>query len=224
MRSTPRYPAICAFAVLAVVVSGCKPSVVAESPSPTGKAPKVEQAAPGKIGAELKALPLAAAPHPQGYSRDEFGTAWKDVDDNGCDTRDDILARDLTDVRRRGACTVTSGTLHDPYTGTTIHFVRGPQSALVQIDHIYPEHRAWMYGAWKWSKDQRERFSNDPLELVAASGKANDAKGDSGPADWTPDEGFWCQYATRYVEVATKYHLPVTGADRSKLGTMLRRC
>ena len=31
-----------------------------------------------------------------GYSRDQFGAAWADVDHNGCDTRNDILARDLT--------------------------------------------------------------------------------------------------------------------------------
>ncbi len=224
MRSIPRFPAICVFVLLAA--SGCKVSVTSDSPSPTtsGKPSKVKQAAPGDLARHLKDLPLAAAPHPQGYTRAQFGPAWKDVDHNGCDTRNDILARDLTDVVKRGRCVVLSGTLHDPYTGTTMHFVRGPQSALIQIDHIYPEHRAWMYGAWKWTLEQRENFGNDPLELVAANGKANEAKGDDGPADWTPDQGFWCQYATRYIQVAVKYHLPVTGADRDKLGTMIKRC
>ena len=31
-----------------------------------------------------------------GYTRAQFGPAWADVDRNGCDTRNDILKRDLT--------------------------------------------------------------------------------------------------------------------------------
>ena len=33
-----------------------------------------------------------------GYTREQFGTAWKDVDGNSCDTRNDILKRDLIDI------------------------------------------------------------------------------------------------------------------------------
>lgn len=30
-----------------------------------------------------------------GYDREQFGSAWTDVDRNGCDTRNDVLNRDL---------------------------------------------------------------------------------------------------------------------------------
>src|SRR5690606_11373307 len=32
-----------------------------------------------------------------GYARDQYGPAWADTDRNGCDTRNDILHRDLRD-------------------------------------------------------------------------------------------------------------------------------
>ena len=62
-----------------------------------------------------------------GYTRDQFGPAWADVDRNGCDTRNDILKRDLTNEvfkEKTNACTVLSGTLVDPFSGETINFVR----------------------------------------------------------------------------------------------------
>lgn len=56
-------------------------------------------------------------PRAAGYKRTQFGKAWADVDHNGCDTRNDILNRDLTGVRhkwRTHNCVVKSGKLHDP--------------------------------------------------------------------------------------------------------------
>ena len=62
-----------------------------------------------------------------GYERDAFGSAWLDTDDNGCGTRDDILAAQLDDVSRDSdGCKVLSGVLDpDPYTGGRITFTRG---------------------------------------------------------------------------------------------------
>ena len=36
-----------------------------------------------------------------GYERELFGPAWADVDRNGCDTRNDILRRDLANMREK---------------------------------------------------------------------------------------------------------------------------
>ena len=57
---------------------------------------------------------------PEKYNRvEQFGPAWKDVDHNGCDTRNDILARDLKTISdRRNACVITAGQLADPYSGS----------------------------------------------------------------------------------------------------------
>ncbi|NDF02934.1 MAG: deoxyribonuclease, partial [Actinobacteria bacterium] len=73
-----------------------------------------------------------------GYTREQFGPAWKDVDANGCDTRNDILKRDLKSVIYRGIgedCVILSGVLTDPYSGETISFLRGvATSSEIQID------------------------------------------------------------------------------------------
>ncbi|MDN4648142.1 HNH endonuclease family protein [Curtobacterium sp. PsM8] len=161
------------------------------------------------------------------YARTAFGPAWADVDHNGCDTRDDILARDLRNITRAGdGCTVLSGNLADPYTGKSNVFTRGvATSTKVQVDHRYPLSAAWSAGAWSWSDQQRERFANDPLELVAADGPANEAKGDSGPADWVPSNAAYaCTYDNAFVQVAAKYDLTVSAADRSSLTRTLTTC
>ena len=73
------------------------------------------------------------------YDREAFGQRWADTDHNGCDTRNDILARDLARPTFKPGtrdCVVLSGTLAEPYTGATIEFQRGDRSSsLVQIDH-----------------------------------------------------------------------------------------
>ncbi|NCV08743.1 MAG: HNH endonuclease, partial [Actinobacteria bacterium] len=85
-----------------------------------------------------------------GYARSEFGPAWADVDKNGCDTRNDILRRDLTQVVFKPGtkdCVVLSGVLIDKYSGETINFVRGNStSSLVQIDHVVALSDAWQKG------------------------------------------------------------------------------
>ncbi|MEQ7737173.1 hypothetical protein, partial [Escherichia coli] len=42
---------------------------------------------------QLENLPVKGRAPKTGYTRDEFGPAWADTDHNGCDTRNDILAR-----------------------------------------------------------------------------------------------------------------------------------
>ncbi|MFF2773071.1 DUF2510 domain-containing protein, partial [Streptomyces bacillaris] len=113
----------------------------------------------------LATLPVKGKAASTGYARTtDFGAAWLDVDHNGCDTRNDILARDLTGAVKQGSCTVVRGTLANSYTGQTIDFVRGATtSALVQIDHIVPLQNAWVTGAQQLTQAQRVSLANDPL-------------------------------------------------------------
>ena len=75
---------------------------------------------------------------------------------------------------------VATGTLHDPYTNTTIAFQRGAKvGESVQIDHIVPLAYAWDMGAFGWPDPERLRFANDPANLLAVEGQANQDKGDS---------------------------------------------
>lgn len=162
-----------------------------------------------------------------GYMRDAFGSGWTDADGNGCDSRNDVLARDLDDlVLDEDDCTVLSGTLHDPYTATSIEFVRGrDSSSAVQIDHIIPLAAAWTGGASGWSREQRVAFANDPANLQATDGPTNASKSDSGPGEWLPpDLDHHCAYAQAYTAIASRYGLAVTAQDVAVLREVAGRC
>ncbi|GAA1490941.1 HNH endonuclease family protein [Brachybacterium sacelli] len=162
------------------------------------------------------------------YERDEFGSSWLDVDENSCDTRNDILARDLVDVTYEdGAdCEIADGTLHDPYTGTTIE---GNLSEDVEIDHIVSLGDAWYSGAEQWSDEKRERFANDPSNLVAVDGPANTSKSDDSISEWyphwdAPGDTVECRYAAAYVHVLAEYDLSVTRDDYTLLKQLEANC
>ncbi|MEN2741305.1 HNH endonuclease family protein [Microbacterium sp. X-17] len=177
--------------------------------------------------AALAQLPVKGRAPATGYDRvARFGEAWLDVDKNGCDTRDDILARDLAAVTRRTDCAVLTGTLSDPYTGRSIAFTRGVQtSALVQIDHVVALLDAWQTGAQGLSQETRVQLANDPLELLAVDGATNQAKGAGDAATWLPpNRGFRCEYAARQVAVKAKYGLWVTAAEGAALKGILAGC
>jgi hypothetical protein len=151
-------------------------------------------------------------PRKSGYDRDSFGNAWEDVDRNGCDTRNDILARDLTQIVRTNNCTVASGVLQDKYTGETINFIRGKSK--IDIDHIIPLSYAHRQGASDWTAAKREALANDPVNLSASSASANRSKSDSGPSEWMPtNSSYRCEYGKKFAAAAVKYDLPITQAD-----------
>jgi hypothetical protein len=161
-----------------------------------------------------------------GYSRTQFGPAWADVDRNHCDTRNDILARDLVSISRWGPCTVTAGILNDPYTGAAIHFRRGIHtSALVQIDHVVPLGNAWATGAQDWSATEREQLANDDLNLLAVDSHNNEQKGDDDAAHWLPPlKSYDCDYVARQIAVKTKYHLTINAPEKSAMTKVLASC
>lgn len=165
-----------------------------------------------------------------GYSRDQFGQRWADVDRNGCDQRNDILNRDLVDVTFRPGtrdCVVFSGTLEvDPFTGEQINFVRGETtSQAVQIDHVVALSDAWQKGAQQLSDEQRLYFANDHLNLLAVDGPANRSKGDGDAATWLPrNRMFRCEYVAIQVAVKSKYDLWITQAEHDAIAGILASC
>lgn len=152
-----------------------------------------------------------------GYARTQFGDGWASI--NGCDTRNLILRRDLTDVVESDDCKIVSGTLNDPYTGKVIIFQRGETtSALVQIDHVVALSNAWQTGAQLLAPEQREALANDPLELLAVDGAANQQKSDGDAATWLPsNKAFRCQYIARQIAVKQKYNLWVTPPEKQAM-------
>ena len=162
-----------------------------------------------------------------GYDREgEFGDSWTDVDDNGCDTRNDILKRDLTAISTEGNCKVMTGTLVSPYTSETIDFQRGVDtSAEVQIDHVVALANAWQTGAQKIGQSQRVELANDPLNLFAVDGTSNSAKGAGDAATWLPaSKAFRCTFVAHQVAVKHKYRLWVTRAERDAITRELQKC
>jgi hypothetical protein len=184
---------------------------------------------PGAALAALDTLEVKGPAAATGYARENFGSAWTDVDGNGCDTRNDILARDLTDLTystRDKACEVRTGTFDDPYTGETIDFKRGNKtSSAVQIDHLIPLKDAWIKGAQSWDEETRVRFANDPLNLLASDGSANQSKGARDASAWLPpNHAFRCTYVARQIAVKVDYDLWVTPSERDAMARVLDAC
>lgn len=203
------------------------PSEAAEEPE-SSPAPVDDSAASDSADAlaALETLEVKGRAPRTGYGRDRFGPTWEDVDGNGCSTRNDILARDLTGIAREDGCSVTSGLLQDPYTDTAIDFTAGVDtSAEVQIDHVVALSDAWQKGAQRLSEQQRMVFANDPLNLLAVDGPTNQSKGDGDAATWLPpNRAYWCPYVARQVDVKAKYGLWVTPPEHDRMEDVLQDC
>lgn len=172
----------------------------------------------------LASLPIKGRAPKTGYERSQFGDGWSKV--SGCDTRNIILHRDLDGAVVGDDCKIISGTLDDPYTGNTIVFKRGAgTSDDVQIDHVVALSNAWQTGAQQLTRDQRIALANDPLELLAADGAANQQKSDGDAATWLPsNKAFRCQYVARQIAVKSKYSLWVTQAELDAMQRVLAAC
>lgn len=248
---------VAAAAALALSLSACEPAASDEGAAPTPTvaaveataeptpeptvepatepepAPEVVDPVPAPVaGTALAAVELlevkGRAPK-TGYDRHLFGSGWVDTDRNGCDTRNDVLARDLAgETFKPGTrdCVVLTGTLADPYSGTTIAFVRGQDTSnAVQIDHVVALSDAWQKGAQGWDESRRVAFANDGLNLLAVDGPLNMQKGDGDTATWLPpNRGFRCQYVARQVAVKVGYGLWVTQAERDAMVRVLSDC
>ena len=226
-------------------------SAEAVAPSPAAAPEPGDEAAAAL--ATLAALPDTEWIDDGSYAgqRDElFGDAWSfDFDNNGCDARNDMLARDLTAISLRGTeCTVLTGALLDPYTGETIDFTRGVStSSEVQIDHLLPLKAVYATGGQQWTPEKRAAIANDPINLLAVKGSENGSKSDSLPSDWLPgfypdvsdrhdtgqrvvwddlpsDTSLQCWYVQELLPVFVAYELGVTLQDRVAMSTVLETC
>ena len=164
-----------------------------------------------------------------GYDRDTLFGGWADPDGNGCDARNDVLARDLTNKvfgTGRDKCLVLSGTLIDPYSGKKIDFTRGQgTSTLVPIDHVVAVSDAWQKGAFKWDAVTRVQFYNDPLNLKATQQSLNSQKRDGDAATWLPPlKSYRCAYVAQQIAVKAKYAIWVTKAEKEAMARILSAC
>ena len=181
---------------------------------------------------QLRELEVRGWDRTSDFKRYQFGKAWSDdvnveFGHNGCNTRDDILRRDLQNlVVRPGTCYAQSGTLIDPYSGVTIEFTRSPETSnAVEIDHVVALADAWYKGARSWDPQRRLDFANDPRNLLAVSPKANFNKAFRDAASWLPpDETYRCDFVARQIDVKTAYGLWLAAKERTAMEAVLARC
>lgn len=247
-----RRSAVLAAAVLLAGLAGCSsdqsPSVPAPDSSVAAPAstpstasvatPPTRATAPTALGSPALALlarvPIKGRAPKTGYDRAQYGQAWTDNNDdlsghNGCDTRNDVLRRDLLGTTVKPGthgCVVLTGVLHDPYTGATIDFTRGVRTSLaVQIDHVVALGDSWQTGAQQFSAAKRVDFANDPLNLLAVAGPANEAKSDGDAASWLPpNKTYRCAYVARQTAVKVRYGLWMTQAEHDATARVLSSC
>ncbi|MFD4007623.1 DUF1524 domain-containing protein [Brachybacterium paraconglomeratum] len=201
------------------------------TPAPTTTATPTPTTAPEPVAAEGTALAVLAGLDEKGrapktdYDRELFG--WRDdMDRNGCDTRNDILRRDLTAITLKGGtkgCVVQRGTLDSPYSGDTVDFDR--ENSTVDIDHVVALSDAWQTGAASWDEQTRREFANDPLNLLAVESSLNRQKGDGDAATWLPPlKDYRCEYVARQIAVKDKYDLWVKPAEADAMERVLGDC
>ena len=203
----------------AVVILAAAPPVIENTVQmQQSEAPVV---ATGSAAEALEQLPVKGRAPKTGYARSEFGSGWATT--SGCDTRNIILHRDLHDPVLDEKCAVVSGILNDPYTGTIITFTKG--SSDIQIDHVVALSNAWQTGAGNLTRELRIQLANDPLELIAVQGDANQQKSDGDAATWLPsNKSFRCQYVARQIAIKQKYSLWVTPPEKQAILNILATC
>ncbi|MCY0905826.1 DUF1524 domain-containing protein [Arthrobacter sp. H14-L1] len=227
--STPSPTVVASAPAAAPDATPLDPDVVPVVELAAATAPKAQPASGSKALAVLSTLAVKGRAPKTGYARTQFGPAWADVDHNGCDTRNDILKRDLTGVTAKAGtrdCLILTGTLQDPYTATVIPFTRGAvTSTAVQIDHVVALSDAWQKGAQQLTLAQRTALANDPLNLLAVDGPTNQKKSDGDAATWLPPaKSYRCDYVSRQISVKATYGLWVTQAEHDAMAGILADC
>lgn len=180
---------------------------------------------PDSALAKLAELPVKEKESGEDYERSLFSSSWASWRD--CNVRQKILNRDLTNITLAdNDCTVTSGTLIDPYSGKTLELTtKSAVSSKVQIDHVVALSNAWQTGAKYLTKEERKALANDDLELIAVSSKDNQEKSDGDASEWLPEnKSFQCPYVARQIAVKLKYRLWITPTEKSAMTEVLLTC
>ncbi|MBU9766558.1 HNH endonuclease [Mycobacterium sp. TNTM28] len=205
-----------------------RPADAVPEPSGVARPPSAYDQARAQLGR----LPVKGWDRHSDYARYHFGEAWSDdvnveFGHNGCNTRDDILRRDLAALTvRPGTCYAATGVLHDPYTGVEVAFTRGPDtSGAVQIDHLVSLSDAWYKGARTWDPQRRRDFANDPRNLLAVGAQPNFDKAFRDAAGWLPpNAAFRCEFVARQIEVKAVYGLWVSAKEKDAMAAVLDGC
>ena len=173
----------------------------------------------------LSTLEVKGRAAKSGYSRAQF-PHWSDLDRNGCDSRNETLKRDLTQlVFKAGTrdCKVLAGVLQDPFSNKNLVFTS--KKSTIDIDHVVSLANAWQTGAAYFDKSKRMQLANDPLNLIATDARLNRQKGDGDAATWLPPyKPYRCEYVARQIAIKAKYSLWVTAPEQDAMRVVLGSC
>ena len=173
-------------------------------------------------------LVITITPIPAGipdYNRGEW-KHWQDYDKDCQDIRHEVLIEEsLVEVtfKTDKDCKVATGRWFGVFDGHHLE-----NAGHVDVDHMVPLRNAHLSGAWAWSSERKEEYTNfteDDDHLIAVASRANRSKGARGPEEWKPrDEGYWCQYATDWSEIKGRWDLTMTGPEADAVALMLGTC
>lgn len=158
---------------------------------------------------------------PAGYSRSLF-EHWRDVDGDGCDSRDQVLKRDSVSLPQVDPidCNVVAGDWISPYDGA-----RWSDPSRIDIDHVVALKEAWDSGAWAWSSDMRRAYANDTSDsrtLLAVTDRVNQSKSDKDPSNWLPpSKSYLCTYLSNWIAVKARWGLSMDHSEWGRVKNLL---
>ena len=157
-----------------------------------------------------------------GYDRALFDH-WRDIDGDGCDSRDQVLKRDSISLPQVDPvnCNVIAGDWVSPYDGG-----RWSNPSDIDIDHVVALKEAWDSGAWAWSAAQRKAFANDTSDsrtLLAVTDSVNQSKSDKDPSNWLPPlQSYTCTYLGNWIAVKVRWSLSMDSSEYGRIKNLLQ--
>ncbi len=193
------------------------------APSPTSTPPPVEEKSSAPETPELssvvwveilEALERKNEDSRTGYERELFCHCWKDLDGDGLNTREEVLAREK----------VEGVAWFSRWDGEWL-WGSGLNASGFDIDHIVATAEAWDSGASSWSEQKRINFANDELNLIAVTASSNRSKGAKDAAEWQPPrQKANCFFAIRVIQVKDKLGLSVDSLEYESILRLLSGC
>ena len=145
------------------------------------------------------------------YSRKDW-RHWIDEDGDCQNTRAEVLisrSKEKVEFATSRGCRVVKGSWIGGLTGILLS-----NASDVDIDHVIPLSYAHRHGGSSWSPSKKERFANDPLNLLPAYDLENRRKSDKGPSKYLPsDKNLACAYIKRWQAIGVKYGLNIASDD-----------
>jgi hypothetical protein len=214
-------------AAKSVFVRQCSSTPTSSSvPSPTASinTTTTTTAKPVVVGSALALLQTIRVEneYPVGYDRALFDH-WRDIDGDGCDSRDQVLKRDSISLPQVDPinCNVVAGDWVSPYDGA-----RWSNPSDIDIDHVVALKEAWDSGAWAWSAAQRKAFANDTSDsrtLLAVTDSVNQSKSDKDPSNWLPPlQSYTCTYLGNWIAVKVRWNLSMDSSEFGRIKNLLQ--